>query len=303
MLTPCLLTRLYTAICCGKAPMEDVKMDEAGAVASPVHTALHRSATMARGGFCKVYMCVDAAGRRAACKVLINADLGARELARERALLDRLRHPHIVQLMPTQPGGPEELYLEWGGRDLLEVPLETRRKREAQWVPQLFSAVMYLHLALVAHMDLKLENIVVDDGGKLRLVDFGLAVALTHAAQMYQARCGSRAYAAPEVLADAAYDPRAADAWSLGVTLYVYATDVALFATADHHDPHYSRFFVASPHSGVSRVFGFDAGDALRAAVDILVRVQPGLRATVGKAAYEYHAVQKRACAGMRGRA
>ena len=297
--------------CCSRKSMMELKVQDvtmhdssassSPAAGSPVCTALHRSATIAKGGFCKVYMCVDEAGRAAACKVLLDADKGAKEFARERSLLGWLRHPHVVKLLPEQAGGPWEMYLEWGGRDLLEVPLETRRKKEPQWVPQMLSAVTYLHQSLVAHRDLKLDNMVVDDQGKLRLVDFGLAVIMPHPAQTYRQRCGSRAYAAPEVLAEADYDPRAADAWSLGITLFAYATDTAPFSSAEHHDPHYSCFFATAPHCGVTRIFGPDAGPGVCAAMDLLVRVQPGLRATVAKAAYEYQAAQIRGLAGVRG--
>ena len=281
--------------------MHDSSENSSPAIGSPVCTALHRSATIAKGGFCKVYMCVDKVGRAAACKVLLDTDKGAKEFAQERSLLGWLRHPHVVQLLPEQAGGPWEMYLEWGGCDLLEVPLETRRKQEAQWVPQMFSAVMYLHQSLVAHMDLKLDNMVVDVEGRLRLVDFGLAVIMSHPAQTYRQRSGSRAYAAPEVLAEAAYDPRAADAWSLGITLFAYATDTTPFSSAENYDPRYAYFFAAAPHCGMTRIFGPDVGAGMRAAMDLLVRVQPGLRATVANAAYEYQAAQIRALASVRG--
>ena len=42
-------------------------------------------------------------------------------------------------------------------------------------------------------------------------------------------------------------------------------------------------------------------GAGMRAAMDLLVRVQPGLRATVANAAYEYQAAQIRALASVRG--
>ena len=127
----------------------------------PMCSALVRTDTLATGAFCKVYLCLDRTGKPAACKVLLNTNRGTCELGREKALLASLNHPNVVKLHNSQPGGLYEMYMEWGGTDLLTIPFEVRKEQQLTWVPQILSAVQYLHSMSVAHLDLKLENIVV----------------------------------------------------------------------------------------------------------------------------------------------
>ncbi|KAL1771383.1 sperm motility kinase W, partial [Sigmodon hispidus] len=88
---------------------------------------------------------------------------------------------------------------------------------------QVVSGVHYLHQRHIAHRDIKLENIIIDRAGKVKLCDFGLAIQLTEG-QMLEEICGSFLYLAPEILARKPYDGLAVDMWSLGVVLYVLVT-------------------------------------------------------------------------------
>ncbi|KAI8869625.1 kinase-like protein, partial [Ramicandelaber brevisporus] len=88
---------------------------------------------------------------------------------------------------------------------------------------QIVSAVAYMHSERrVAHRDLKLENICIDEHGTPKLIDFGCSTrfAASPSAHVYGV-CGSDPYIAPEVFASAAtgagYDGRAADVWALGI--------------------------------------------------------------------------------------
>ena len=69
----------------------------------------------------------------------------------------------------------------------------------------------HVHSRGVAHLDMKLENVLLCDTGAVKLIDFGLAHTYADAAvarqpplhpeRMVGSFCGSHAYAAPEVLA------------------------------------------------------------------------------------------------------
>lgn len=84
---------------------------------------------------------------------------------------------------------------------------------------QLVDALDYCHSLNIAHHDIKPSNVLLDQHGRLKLADFGLAQYLSESGI---SRCyyGSRAYMAPEVLAKEPYDAKKADIWSLGITFF-----------------------------------------------------------------------------------
>ena len=58
----------------------------------------------------------------------------------------------------------------------------------------------------------------------VKLTDFGLARFIDPKNPMLATRCGSEAYAAPEIVTGSMYDGRKTDAWACGVVLYALAT-------------------------------------------------------------------------------
>lgn len=90
--------------------------------------------------------------------------------------------------------------------------------QEAQsFFAQLIIAIEYLHIQHVSHRDLKLENIMIDKYGHIRLIDFGFSSLNT----IMTTCCGSIPYCAPEILMSENYT-NAADIWSLGIILYTF---------------------------------------------------------------------------------
>ena len=74
----------------------------------------------------------------------------------------------------------------------------------------------HLHSAGVIHRDLKVENIMLDRQGDLKIIDFGLSNTLNSLKSRggMGTQCGSPAYAAPELLANKGYDFRV-DVWAM----------------------------------------------------------------------------------------
>ncbi|CAK9014251.1 unnamed protein product [Durusdinium trenchii] len=69
---------------------------------------------------------------------------------------------------------------------------------------QLLEGLDHIHKKLVVHRDIKLENLLLDPFGCVKIADFGVAAA----------------YIAPEILQDAGYDGFPVDVWSSGIALY-----------------------------------------------------------------------------------
>ncbi|XP_050132649.1 CBL-interacting serine/threonine-protein kinase 1-like isoform X3 [Malus sylvestris] len=91
---------------------------------------------------------------------------------------------------------------------------------------QLIDGVSYCHNKGVSHRDLKLENVLVDAKGNIKISDFGLSALPQDFREdgLLHTTCGSPNYVAPEILANKGYDGATSDVWSCGVILYVILT-------------------------------------------------------------------------------
>ncbi|KAL2080061.1 hypothetical protein ACEWY4_023854 [Coilia grayii] len=89
---------------------------------------------------------------------------------------------------------------------------------------QIVSAVKHCHSSHIVHRDLKCENILLDEGGFVKLTDFGFAKSYKDKSALMSTFCGSVAYTAPEILLSHKYNGEMADLWSLGVILYAMVT-------------------------------------------------------------------------------
>ena len=183
------------------------------------------------GGFGRVYRARDLGLERdVAMKVLhpsLTADPAVMErFRREAQLAARLRHPNIVSIydimsragltwytMEFVPGANLAQVVQRHGP--LSLPQAERLLHEA------LSALEHSHALGLVHRDLKPENMLIEPDGRLRITDFGLALALRAGARFGGAtsRSGTPQFAAPEQLLGERVDQRA-DLYSLGAVAY-----------------------------------------------------------------------------------
>ena len=180
-----------------------------------------------RGAFGEVYRAWDTRlDREVALKLLPpdSATAGSRPswVIEEGRLLARVRHPNVVTIHGADRiAGRIGLWMEFvKGRTLEEVVREGRRF-SAQEVTRigldLCRAVSAVHAAGLLHRDIKAQNVMVGDDGRLVLMDFGTGRELAGTSESNVA--GTPLYLAPEVLSGEAATQRS-DVYSIGVLLH-----------------------------------------------------------------------------------
>jgi hypothetical protein len=168
------------------------------------------------------------------------SDIDLLRLDRELSIWRSLDHPNIVRLRCLikhhQPDALSPTYYlvsdYCSGGNLLAYLNQHKRLSERDARPsfwKLCQGVQYLHVdRQVCHKDLKLENILLDEQGHVKICDFGLAIPRgrcyrrnSAAEEVEEVAGGSLAYAAPEQIQHVAplTCPKT-DIWSLGVILY-----------------------------------------------------------------------------------
>ena len=147
----------------------------------------------------------------------------------ETQILAALEHPGIARLYDggTTPEGLPYFVMEYVDGDSLLTYCDTRRASVADRL-RLFTrvceAVQYAHQNFVVHRDLKPSNILIGQEGEPKLLDFGIAKALSPSGEAIEdtgvfARVLTPQYASPEQIRGEAVTT-ASDVYALGVILY-----------------------------------------------------------------------------------
>ncbi|RCV11683.1 hypothetical protein SETIT_2G206200v2 [Setaria italica] len=250
---------------------------------------------LGQGTFAKVYYARDLSAAAAgagggssssvAIKVIDKARLRRTEgmveqLRREISIMRMVRHPNVVGIREVLASRSRVfVVMEYarGGELFAKVARGRLTEDHARrYFQQLVAAVGFCHRRGVAHRDLKPENLLLDEEGRLKVTDFGLAALpeqLRHDGLLHT-QCGTPAYVAPEVLRKRGYDGARADLWSCGVVLYVLLCGFLPFQH-DSYAKMYQKIFKAD-----YQVPPWVSGDARRLIARLLV-VDPTKRASI----------------------
>ena len=192
-------------------------------------------ARLGQGGIGAVYLASDthSGGRAVAVKILREDRVDAereRGLAKEYAMLARLRHPHVEAVLDFGRDPQHGLYIikEYlSGTDLMRATEGLSPQEILLLSTQLFRALAFLHARKLIHNDIKPDNILVvrdastDLGRRCVLIDFGIASQYSHEAteQTPTGLVGTLGYLAPERVKGAPPDART-DLYAAGIVLY-----------------------------------------------------------------------------------
>uniref|UniRef100_A0A6I8RXT3 Protein kinase domain-containing protein n=2 Tax=Xenopus tropicalis TaxID=8364 RepID=A0A6I8RXT3_XENTR len=158
----------------------------------------------------------------------------------EKEILQRVsssEHPFLVSLHGTFQTASHLFYvMEYlPGGDMFEFirSVELEEPDVMFYTACIVLGLEALHQLGIVHRDLKLENLLLDRDGYLKIVDFGLSKDRFGYSDRTNTICGTKTYMAPEIYLKLGYG-MAADWWALGITVYIMLLYELPF---NHKDP------------------------------------------------------------------
>jgi len=182
-----------------------------------------------KGAFGKVTLGINKlTGKQVAIKTIdknyMKDEFSRKKVFQEVYILKKIRHANVIRLLEVFEG-PKHLFIVMeyaSGGDLLKYVKKKGRLNENEArviLRQIVFGLGHIHSRGVLHRDIKLDNILLDADGSVKICDFGVSKIITKGDKIKE-QCGTPAYIAPEVISNEGYDGFFIDHWSLGVLLY-----------------------------------------------------------------------------------
>jgi hypothetical protein len=207
----------------GELSLADAWLDSessAGPLGTPQR--YQKLSILGQGGMGRVWLGHDTQlDRSVAIKEPLAGKVVTQRYLREARLTARLDHAGVVAIYDvfTEEDRPHFVMALVRGqtlaRRLVETPIEDRSSL-LRHVLEVCEAVGHAHRKGIVHRDLSPRNVLIDEDGSARVIDWGLAVAVGEQAQ---GRAGTKGYVAPEQEESLPATPRC-DVWSLGALLH-----------------------------------------------------------------------------------
>jgi serine/threonine protein kinase len=182
-----------------------------------------------RGATGSVLQAFDRVVRGVVAVKILRPDLATDErwierLGGELRYARKLQHPNVCRVFDLgEADGHHFLTMEFAGagslrQRLADVPDRTWDQRIAD-ARAVIEGLVAIHAANIVHRDVKPENVLVMDDGRLVVSDFGVAVSAGQTTYFSSKVAGTPSYMAPEVIMGDKATPRA-DVFSLGIVLH-----------------------------------------------------------------------------------
>ncbi|MFC8275717.1 Stk1 family PASTA domain-containing Ser/Thr kinase [Streptomyces sp. NPDC057271] len=190
-------------------------------------------ARIAVGGMATVYRAVDIRLDRVLALKVMHPALAAdatfvERFIREAKSVARLSHPNVVGVFDQGADGAYVyLAMEYVAgctlRDVLRERGALQPRAALDVLEPVLAALGAAHRAGFVHRDMKPENVLIGDDGRVKVADFGLVRAVGSATNTTGAVLGTVSYLAPEQIEHGTADTRA-DVYACGVVLYEMLT-------------------------------------------------------------------------------
>ena len=191
---------------------------------------------IARGGMACVYEATDLRLDRVCALKIMHPNLGddedfAGRFVREARSAARLSHPNVVAVFDQgDDNGTLFLAMEYIPghtlRDLVRKEAPMAPAKALALIDPILSALAAAHEAGMIHRDVKPENVLLADDGRIKVADFGLARAVSAETQHTATGgvlIGTVSYLSPELVVDGRADARS-DVYAAGVLIYEMLT-------------------------------------------------------------------------------
>lgn len=173
------------------------------------------------GSTCSIYT-AEYEGRIIAVKEMTLTPKNERMLIDETRLMSSMSNPNIVEFISAHRIGQTLWilmeYMDGGSLTNIATFCECQEPHIAYFAREILIALDYMHSQNKIHRDIKTDNILLSQLGRVKLADFGYAAQLTDSAETRKSIVGTPYWMAPELISALPYT-FTVDIWSLGILI------------------------------------------------------------------------------------